>query len=95
MNIQFSKDKNIILKKERNISFEDIIVAINNGRVLDIINNTNLDKYPNQKMMIVDITNYIYIVPFVRDETKIFLKIIIPSRKMTKQYLHKGDKDEV
>ena len=93
MNIQFSKEKNIILKQDRNISFEDIIVAINSNKVVDIINHTNLEKYPNQKMLIVNITNYIYIVPFVRTEKDIFLKTIIPSRKMTKKYLK--DKNEV
>jgi hypothetical protein len=52
-----------------------------------------LDKYPNQKMLIVNINNYAYIVPFVRDEKYIFLKTIIPSRKMTKKYL-KGENSE-
>ncbi|EJF06241.1 hypothetical protein ThvES_00017010 [Thiovulum sp. ES] len=94
MDIQFSKEKNRILKQQRNISFEDIIVAIENNKVLDIINHTNLEKYPNQKMMIVNISNYIYVVPFVRDEIKIFLKTIVPSRKMTKRYL-KGEENGV
>jgi uncharacterized DUF497 family protein len=90
MNIQWSEDKNKILKKERIVVFEDIVIAIENDRVLDIVNHTNIEKYPNQKMLIVNINNYAYIVPFVRDEKGIFLKTIIPSRKMTKRYLKNG-----
>jgi uncharacterized DUF497 family protein len=90
MNIQWSEDKNKILKKERIVVFEDIVIAIENDRVLDIVNHTNIEKYPNQKMLIVNINNYAYIVPFWRYEKGIFLKTIIPSRKMTKRYLKNG-----
>ena len=75
---------------EREICFEDVVVAISEGNVLDILTHHNPAKYPNQKVYVVSVHEYIYLVPFVEDETKIFLKTIYPSRKLTKQYL-KGD----
>ena len=83
--------KNEQLKKEREISFEEVVDSIESGKVLDIIENPNLKKYPGQKYYIVDIADYAYIVPFVEDEEKQFLKTIFPSRKMTKKYLKKGE----
>ena len=85
----WSKDKNEELKEERGVCFEDIITALNDGRELNRIDHPNKKKYSNQTLLIVNIENYAYIVPFVEDEEKIFLKTIIPSRKMTKKYLAK------
>ena len=80
-------EKNKELKKSRGICFEDIILAINDGKLLDIINHPNKQKFPNQKIFIVEYSNYAFLVPFVEDKEKVFLKTIIPSRKMTKLYL--------
>jgi len=44
-------------------------------------------KYVGQKIFVININNYAYLVPFVEDEEKVFLKTIIPSRKATKKYL--------
>lgn len=82
----WSKEKNEKLQKERNISFEEVVIAIHEERVLDIINNPS-SNFPNQKVYVVKINNYIYYVPFVENEEKIFLKTIIPSRKAKKKYL--------
>ena len=86
--IRYSLEKNTILKKERNISFEDIILALENGQLLDDMEHPNKDKYPNQNIFIilVKVKNYVYIVPYVEDDSSIFLKTIIPSRKMNKKY---------
>jgi len=81
--------KNEKLKIEREISFEDILIAIEEGEILDIIKHRNQKKYPNQKIFIININNYAYLVPFVEDKCKIFLKTIIPSRKATKKYILK------
>ena len=81
--------KNEKLKKERGISFEEVIFYIEKGQVLDIIQNPNNQKYSNQFLFIVDVNNYAYLVPYVEDEKEIFLKTIIPSRKATKIYLRK------
>ena len=83
----WNEEKNQKLKIERDISFEDIIVAIDSDRLLDVIEHSNLEKYLNQKVLVVNIRNYVYLVPFVEDNQKYFLKTIFPSRKMTKKYL--------
>jgi len=87
----WNKEKNKKLKLNRQISFEEVVVAITEERVLEILHHPNVKKYPNQSIYIVNIDNYAYIVPFVEDEEKYFLKTIIPSRKMTKKYLKGGD----
>ncbi len=56
---------------------------------MDIVANPG-EKYKNQKIFIVSINDYAYLVPFVEGEKEIFLKTIIPSRKATKTYLRKG-----
>jgi uncharacterized DUF497 family protein len=90
--IDWDELKNAKLKAERDICFEDVQTAIEENEVLDDSQHRNLKRYPNQKMLVVRIRNYAYLVPYVEDNDKIFLKTIIPSRKATKQYLNKGDK---
>ena len=86
----WNKDKNKLLKIEREISSEEVYIAIESGGLLEIIKHPNPRKYLNQKIFVVNINNYVYLVPFVEDEEKVFLKTIIPSRKATKKYLLKG-----
>jgi uncharacterized DUF497 family protein len=87
-NYNFSADKNRQLIKERGISFEDIVTALDSGKLLNTIDNPNSGKYPHQKMYVVEVNDYVYLVPFVRqNETTIFLKTIFPSRRAKKQYL--------
>jgi len=89
---EFSADKNQLLIKERGVSFEDVIVALDNDRLLETVDHHNLAKYPNQKMYVIDINGYVYLVPFIRkDKNTVFLKTIFPCRKMTKKYLRKGE----
>ncbi len=85
----WSESPNTLLKRIRKISFEDIVAAIKNDKILDLVEHPNSKKYPNQKMFIVEIEDYVYIVPFVEDEEKYFLKAIYPSREATKIYLDK------
>lgn len=80
-------EKNEELIKERGISFERVVHHIENKEVLDIIKHPNTSKYPNQYMFILEIDNYAYLVPFVENNSEIFLKTIIPSRKATRKYL--------
>ena len=75
------------LIRERGISFERVIFHIERDEILDVVKHPNPTKYPNQRMFILDIGNYAYLVPFVETETEIFLKTIIPSRKATRKYL--------
>lgn len=83
----WNEAKNHKLKGERDISFEEIVNAINDGNLLDLLEHPNRRKYGDQKIMVVRIADYAYLVPFIEDEEKIFLKTIIPSRKATKNYL--------
>ncbi len=85
----WDRDKNERLKKEREIGFEDIVNAIENGQLLETLDHPNQKRYPNQKMYIININDYVYVVPFVEDEEKRFLKTIFPSRKMTEKYIIK------
>jgi hypothetical protein len=86
--MRYSLEKNEILKSQRDISFEDVILALENGDLLDDITHPNKEKYPNQSIFIilVQIKDYVYLVPYVEDDRSIFLKTIIPSRKMNKKY---------
>ena len=79
--------KNLELIETRKISFERVIYHIENHGYLDIIQHPNTEKYPNQKMFILNIENYAYLVPFVESAEELFLKTIIPSRKATKKYI--------
>lgn len=83
----WNPEKNLELQEERGISFEDAQVAIEEGRILQTANHPNISKYPGQRIFTIEFRGYAYLVPFVEDEEKYFLKTIIPSRKMTKQYL--------
>ena len=83
----WNPEKNELLKNERNISFEEVIFHIQNGDEIDIYDHPNQERYPNQKISVVIIEEYAYLVPYVESDTEIFLKTIIPSRKATKKYL--------
>ena len=83
----WNNQKNEQLKEERDISFEDCVIVIEEGKILDIIEHQNKEKYLNQKIFVVNINNYAYLIPFIEDEEKIFLKTINPSRKATKKYI--------
>ena len=83
----WNTEKNLLLKKERNLSFEQIVSHIESGDLLDIIEHSNKEKFSHQKILIVQIEDYIIAVPFVENTKERFLKTIIPSRKLTKKYL--------
>jgi uncharacterized DUF497 family protein len=85
--IHWNADKNQTLMRERGISFEDVLFSIQDGDLLDDVSHPNSEKYPNQRMLVVNVEDYAYLVPYVETEDEIFLKTIIPSRKATKQYL--------
>lgn len=85
---EFSSEKNCQLIQERGISFEEIISALNNGKLLDVVEHYDKEKYPNQDIYVIDIDGYVYLVPFVKkDAQTIFLKTIFPSRKFNKKYI--------
>ncbi len=83
----WNDDKNEFLEQTRGVSFEDVVFHIQNGDVLDIIKHPNEARYPNQRILVVNIEGYVYLVPYVKENDTWFLKTIIPSRKATKEYL--------
>lgn len=84
----YSEEKESILKKTRRISFTDIVEAVDKGKKVADLKHTN-KKYPNQKLLVVEIDKYIYIAPYVVDKKRkrYFLKTVYPSRKLTKKYI--------
>ena len=87
-NLAWNDEKNAFLKEQRGVCFDDVVSAINEGHVLDIIQHPQKSRYPNQLIYVVLINEYVYCVPCVEDDEKIFLKTIFPSRKFTKKYFH-------
>ena len=87
--IKWNNKKNEKLKKERSIFFEKAVLYIEKGCLLNVIKHPNQREYRGQKIFIVNIDNYAYLVPFIESEKELFLKTIIPSRKMTKKYLRR------
>jgi len=84
---KWDKEKNEKLKIKRDLSFEQVTMHIERGDVLDIVAHPNQEKYPNQQLLVIEINDYAYLVPFVENENGKFLKTIIPSRKATRDYL--------
>ena len=84
---QWNTDKNKFLKENRGVTFEQIVMHVENGDVIDIIDHPNAKKYSSQRVLIIKINEYVYSVPFVEENKIRFLKTIIPSRKLTKLYL--------
>lgn len=84
--INWNPDKNRKLIEERGISFENIVFFLQSGCLLDDILHPNTEKYPSQRVFVVEMDSYEYLVPYVENEEEIFLKTVIPSRKATKQY---------
>ena len=83
----WNDEKNEQLKRGRGVAFEDAVFLLNHDGLLDTIEHPNQAQYPGQRIFIINIDGYAYIVPFVEDDDVIFLKTIIPSRKMTKLYI--------
>lgn len=90
---RWGPEKNEQLKLERGISFENMVVAIESGGLVDILAHPNPAKYPNQKVLVVASDGYAYLVPFVEEVDHFFLKTVIPSRKATRYYLNKDESD--
>lgn len=84
---RWDNEKNEWLKKNRGVSFEQVVILMEREDVLETIEHPNQDKYPGQKIAIVRLDDYVYLVPYVQESEDIFLKTIIPSRKATNKYV--------
>lgn len=84
--IRWDEEKNQLLQLQRGVSFEEVLNKIESKELIDRLMHPNKAKYPNQQIFVVEINDYIYYVPFVENNKEIFLKTIIPSRKLAKEY---------
>ena len=91
MEFEFDKDKNHQLFQKRGVTFYNVIDSINENGILLNIEHPNKEKYPNQRMLVINIDNYAYCVPYVINGNKYFLKTVFPNRKFN--YLIEGDKN--
>ena len=88
----WDNEKNEKLKEERGISFEEIVLHIERGDILDILEHPNPERYGGQRILVMNGEGYAYLVPVLETEDEVILKTITPSRKATKRYLG-GEKD--
>ncbi|MBI5116750.1 BrnT family toxin [Candidatus Poribacteria bacterium] len=90
--INWNTEKSLALKESRGVCFEDVVFHIEQGDILDDYEHPNQQKYGDQRIMVVGISNYAYLVPYVENRDEVFLKTIIPSRRATERYF--GGKHE-
>jgi hypothetical protein len=91
---RWNPEKNERLKADRDVSFEEIVLAVEEGGLKDILVHPNQRRYPGQVVLVVAYREYVYLVPSVEEDTQYFLKTIIPSRKATRDYLGTKGSDE-
>lgn len=84
--LRWSAEKNKDLQRTRGVSFEEVAYRIEHDRVLDVRGHPNEERYGHQRIFVIEIEEYVYLVPFVEDDECIFLKTIIPSRKAKKEF---------
>ena len=85
---EWDEEKNKKLIQNRGVSFEAVAAYIEGKNIIGVVQGKG--KFSHQKQFLIAIDNYVYIVPCVEDGEKVFLKTIIPSRKMTRRYLLGG-----
>jgi hypothetical protein len=93
--LNWNTEKSLILKELRGICFEDVVFHLERGDLLDDYEHPNPQKYRNQRIMVIGIDNYAYLIPYVENEDEIFLKTIIPSRKATEKYFGEKHEDQI
>ena len=91
---RWDPEKNERLKTGRGISFEEIVLAVEEGGLKDILVHPNQRRYPGQVVLVVSYREYVFLVPSVEEDEYYFLKTIIPSRKAMRDYLETDDPDE-
>jgi hypothetical protein len=86
--------KNAQLQRDRGISFEEIVILIERGSILDILEHPNKEKYGRQNLYIINVDNYAYVVPFIDKGNTRHLITIFPSRRYTQKYFRKKDEGQ-
>jgi len=94
MEFRWNDEKNATVSRDRGISFERIVIAIEEGHLLDVLEHPNQVGHQGQLILIVEVDLYAVCVPCVVDENgNFFLKTLFKSRKYTKSY-GLGGKDD-
>jgi uncharacterized DUF497 family protein len=93
--IQWNEEKNQLLQLQRGVSFEMVLDALASGKITTKMRHPNRKRYPNQEIFVVELHSYLYYVPFVESEDHIFLKTIIPSRKLQKEFKDASPKNNL
>lgn len=91
---RWDAEKNERLKIARGIAFEEIVLAVEEGGLRDVLIHPNQRRYPGQVVLVVSFRKYVYLVPSVEEDAYYFLKTIIPSRKATRDYMDMDEPDE-
>jgi uncharacterized DUF497 family protein len=94
MRYDWNPGKNEQLKRERGVSFEQILFHLSEGSVWKVADHPDQGKYPGQRIYFVNMDEYIYLVPYVIEKDDVFLKTIIPSRKATRDYRRESDENQ-
>ena len=96
MTYDWNEEKNRKLKERRGISFEEIVLCIQEGRLVTVLEHPNKDRYPAQRLYLIEYKQQMYVVPFVvnAEEGVIFLKTVYPSRHYTKKYLGRNNEED-
>ena len=89
--IEWDEKKNTHLMRTRGVSFSDVVLAIEEERLIDIIPHWDTKRYAHQQAIVLILRGYVHVVPCVVDEEKVFLKTIFPSRKVARKYLLDSD----
>jgi uncharacterized DUF497 family protein len=91
---RWDPEKNERLKADRGISFEEIVLSVEEGGLKDILVHPNQKRYAGQVVLVVVYREYVFLVPSVEEKEHYLLKTIIPSRKATRDYLGSDNSDE-
>lgn len=89
--ISWNEEKNQLLQIQRKVSFEMVVDKIESKEILSRRSHPDTKRYPHQFVFVLELNGYICYVPFVENDEEIFLKTIIPSRKLKKEF--KGEKN--
>lgn len=90
MQFDFNEEKNQLLLRERGVTFQEVIAVLLSEGALADFPHPNTTRYPHQRILVVEMNDYTYCVPYVRDGTRLFLKTIFPNREFL--YLLEAEK---
>jgi len=91
---RWDPEKNERLKAARGISYEEIVLAIEEGGLIDVLIHPNQKRYAGQVVLVVGYRQYVYLVPSVEEDEYYLFETIIPSRKATRDYMDMDERDE-